>query len=119
MIDEKKLLEVLEKWDDYLGKKSDGFSMLKWTTIIRLKSLVTHQPKIGEWIPCSERLPESGQRCLVSVVWGDEGAKTYSVYDAVYGSDAKWHSHNYEGMICCLIYCKVVAWQPLPEPYKE
>lgn len=109
MIDEKKLIDEL-KQSGMIADNEYGNAMI---------DMINNQSKIDEWIPCSERLPESGQRCLVSVVWEDEGAKTYSVYDAVYGSDAKWHSHNYEGMICCLIYCKVVAWQPLPEPCKE
>ncbi|MBD5524551.1 MAG: DUF551 domain-containing protein [Lachnospiraceae bacterium] len=116
MIDEQKLIERIKEMPNTCN-------LFRWRSSKKIKaglvSLIAREPKISEWIPCNERLPESEQRCLVSVVWEDEGAKTYSVYDAVYGSDAKWHSHNYEGMICCMIYCKVVAWQPLPEPYKE
>ncbi|MBD5549496.1 MAG: DUF551 domain-containing protein [Lachnospiraceae bacterium] len=120
MIDEKKLIEEMAK-EKYTLFESDshcGCTDYKSIDAVDYESImevIGKQPKIGEWIPCSERLPEPGHRYLVSVVWEDEGAKTYSVYDAVYGSDAKWHSHNYE----CMIYCKIVAWQPLPEPYIE
>lgn len=47
MIDEKKVLEVLENWSDYWGKKTDTISLLKWATILRLKALIERQPKIG------------------------------------------------------------------------
>ena len=68
------------------------------------------------WIHCSERLPESGKRYLVSVIWKDElhNYRRPAVYDAVFGSDGLWHTHNYEP-----VRHEVIAWQPLPEPYKE
>ena len=66
------------------------------------------------WIPCSERLPEEGKRYLVSAIWKDKDFEKSAVYDAVYGSDGLWHSYNYEP-----VSYKVIAWQPLPEPYKE
>lgn len=66
------------------------------------------------WIPCSERLPEAGKRYLVSAIWKDKDFEKAAVYDAVYGSDGLWHSYNYEP-----VSYKVIAWQPLPEPYKE
>lgn len=68
----------------------------------------------GGWIPCSERLPEAGKRYLVSAIWKDKDFEKSAVYDAVYGSDGLWHSYNYEP-----VSYKVIAWQPLPEPFKE
>ena len=66
------------------------------------------------WIPCSERLPEAGKRYLVSAIWKDKDFEKSAVYDAVYGRDGLWHSYNYEP-----VSYKVIAWQPLPEPFKE
>ena len=66
------------------------------------------------WIPCSERLPEAGKRYLVSAIWKDKDFEKSAVYDAVYGSDGLWHSYNYEP-----VSYKVIAWKPLPEPFKE
>ena len=68
----------------------------------------------GCWIPCSERLPEAGKRYLVSAIWKDKDFEKSAVYDAVYGSDGLWHSYNYEP-----VSYKVIAWQPLPEQFKE
>lgn len=54
MIDEKKLLKVLENWSDYWGKKTDGISLLKWATILRFKALIKSQPKIENYLENQE-----------------------------------------------------------------
>ena len=57
----------------------------------------------GEWIPVTERLPEENVHVLITVL--HEG-KTYVTTDDYfcYGFD-DWKDD-------------VIAWQPLPEPYK-
>lgn len=73
--------------------------------------LIDRQPKVGEWIPVSERLPE-----LESL----EEFKEYIVMikDAIYPTtlfyegDDEWRDMEGNWYI-------VKAWQPLPEPYKE
>ncbi len=54
MIDEKKLLKVLDDWSDYWGKKTDGISLLKWATILRFKALIKSQPKIENYLENQE-----------------------------------------------------------------
>ena len=51
MIDEKKLIEDLEQY----AHLSAGDSVDTIKVIIKI---VGDQTKIGEWIPCSERLPD-------------------------------------------------------------
>ncbi len=72
--------------------------------------------KLNSWIPCSERLPEPGKRYLVSAIWKDEvhNYRKPAVYDAVFGGDGLWHSHNYEP-----VSYEVIAWQPLPAPFES
>ncbi len=58
------------------------------------------------WIPVSERLPENrNQEVLISLEWGIDIGRY---------SDGEWHSewinHYDDG--------NVLAWMPLPEPYK-
>lgn len=115
MIDEKELLKVLNKWSDFLGKKTDGRSILKWVTLLRVRALVIHFPKANDWIPCSVRLPEE----RINPVTND-----FYEYQVTYRSDdvtdirhykfGRGHWWNGPGtMDKC-----VTAWKPLPEPYK-
>ena len=56
----------------------------------------------SEWIPVSERLPDKNMKCLVSLDFGDVSFDFYNT---------GWGFVNYIG--------SVIAWQPLPESYKE
>lgn len=81
-------------------------------TSILLKELSKEQKK-HQWIPVKEKLPEVAGRYLVTALWEDGGWRKYSVYDASYGSDGIWHTANYVPAPY-----RVVAWMPLPEPYR-
>lgn len=63
---------------------------------------------IARWIPCSERMPETEKAVLVT----DQSEEVYiasriDIYDEIL-----WWLQDY-GRI------NVIAWMPLPEPYKE
>ncbi len=82
------------------------------------------RPKEGEWIPCSERMPELGQEVLVYAIGKDDGfigdaVTTISerfIFRLFPSSDGveEWRSpweyfdSNYE----------ITHWMPLPEPPK-
>lgn len=55
----------------------------------------------GKWIPVSERLPDKNGRCLVTTDFGDVCMDSF--VDGIF----------------VLYLGNVVAWQPLPEPYKK
>ena len=80
---------------DALGK--DVMGGLNYKRI--LNSLPSAQPE-QRWIPVSERLPEKNGDYLVT---GRKGAVSKRKYD-----NGRW----YGGW-------DVLAWQPLPEPYRE
>lgn len=97
MIDEKKLIEVIDKNFGH----TDGASVIK--------QIIKEQPKIGEWIPVEERLPEDNQAVLT--------CKNKQISILIWKSERRiwlepkgnwWWS-----------YCMVEKWQPLPEPYSS
>ena len=111
MIDEKKLIEELEKWmndTEYLKEKYYGATQFKDGT--------------GEWIPCSERLPElhrvdmqsSGEYYMISesVIITDGESIGLTKYEVDDDDRKGWLECEFEGNE------DVVAWMPLPEPYK-
>ena len=63
------------------------------------------------WIPCSERLPKINECVLVSDVAGY--VQVAELYRNKKGK-LKWESD-----IGLDLDCEVIAWMPLPEPYKE
>ena len=114
MIDEKKLIEDINK--ELCANCSECYGHCEAYLI---KELINKQPKVGEWIPCSEMLP--------SIDMSYPNAKDYLVYyehgyyDVASYSNINrfWHEHTTEPYWNCAQYCKVVAWMPLPEQYKE
>ena len=95
-----------------------------------IKGIVDSMPTIEpepHWIPCSERLPEEDVEVLISYRYKEgEGDTSHidmdiTTYGQMYfggnkvGNRKHWRApfeyfeSNYE----------VVAWMPLPEPYKE
>lgn len=127
MIDEKKIIKELEKWMNdtaYLKEKYSGATQFKDRTgenimyahaeiahdvISEVIGKINKQPKVGEWIPCSERMPEKTGYYLVQLSRKlpneDYADRVVVLYN---GEDKEFMA--YERLI--------IAWQPLPEPYK-
>ena len=72
---------------------------------------------VGEWIPCSERLPEDNDIVLVQLNGKHSDGSKYidAIYTGCFSDNEQWNVDG-EGRIDDAI---VVAWMPLPEPYKE
>ena len=107
MIDEKKLIEDID----------NSVAGLTNIQMMKIADIIETQPKVGEWIPCSDRLPELTEGtecfkqspcCLVALKWWD-GEISESV--GWYNESGLWSDDGKN--------CKVIAWMPLPEAYKE
>ena len=75
--------------------------------------------ELPRWIPVSERLPQDMQRVLIWFEYyryGDFNCM-YQTYGFGYVCDGKW-SPFINGETGWQDY-RIIAWQPLPEPYKE
>ena len=72
-------------------------------------------PSAQRWIPCSERLPDDDMLMLVNYI--DNRPEAMDIWigwhemENVWYIDGEAHSRKYGN--------EVIAWQPLPEPYKE
>ena len=62
------------------------------------------------WIPVTERLPEKDGEYLVTIDWGD-GDTEVDCYDYC-ANDTDWNDGDLFGV-------KVLAWMPLPKPWKN
>ena len=85
--------------------------------VIDMVTKLLQQQLANGWIPVSERLPNIGETVLLTVAVNRGISHEYGSVDIAwicdkenkcfYGTDGKY-SHD-----------EAIAWQPLPEPYKE
>lgn len=69
------------------------------------------------WILCSERLPdhpENDDYYLVTIQ-----CEHYDGWDDYVTGFAEWTKQGWDELSCYIGQIKVVAWMPLPEPWKE
>ena len=105
MINRQKLIEAVEK--EYYKFIDDDADVAHNRAIYDVIEIINSQPPADPWIPCSERLPKLGQICLVTRAnWFGKPR----IEIAGYWLDG-WRikGHNTD----------ILAWMPLPEPYKE
>lgn len=103
MIDESRLIDNLKKeWEELCDYSENVETLLEY--VIRF---IGSQPKVGGWIPCSERLPEESGFYMVTKKIKETGNRFTgkSRFDIEKG----WNDS--------LDFVDIVAWQPLPEEY--
>lgn len=108
MIDEKRVLEEIAGFKRCQKSENCDYLTGYISALSAIEGMIAEQPKVGEWIPCSERLPEDGENVLITIFndvlnigWFEVGNNIWRTYD--YDCD--------DG--------QVIAWMPLPPAYKE
>ena len=79
------------------------------------KEWIARQPKIGEWIPVSERLPEEEYDTVL--VFLESNIYDIAIWTSKHGF-RPWYAAYFEEATPEW-ESKVLAWMSLPEPYKE
>lgn len=107
LISRQAVIDLFEKYQPYMAVSVYEFGMA-------LKALPSAQPE-PKWISCSERQPEKAD----SQYWvcTDTGYQCQCRWtDNVYGlgSNGEWAWKIFD----IPQYSHVIAWMPLPEPYK-
>ena len=107
---------------------------IRETGLLR-RAILENDPKKEEWIPVIERLPADLEP--VNITWinhepepyyKDIKGKPFTATGVYFNGQWYWwstlctdilaeYSHNYDDIIDKAI--EVIAWQPLPKPYKE
>lgn len=105
------VIEVLEKEESYMLSHG-GDRQAKALRIAIDK--IEQEPR---WIPVTERLPEEIFGCLVTV-W-DANPKTGEEFENILPEFVGYDGETWNGADGKPIAFEVIAWMPLPEPYKE
>lgn len=117
MIDEKRLVRLLaDKYNRYWNNAQcfqDIETDMALRVMLEVHSIIdlirepdVPEMNVGKWIPCSERLPEESLRSVI----GWDAYRDRCVFVQRYGG--RWVLGDNEAV-------KVIAWMPLPEPYRE
>ena len=99
--DKNKLSEAMEKLAEFEEKEKCG----EWLDAIELAK-ISIALQSQKWIPCSERLPEDNTDVIVCFYSGTVTEMRYwgnGIFQGIYEHTTK----------------VIVAWMPLPKPYKE
>lgn len=112
---------------DKLWNRLISVSENDWVGFDTIDEVLSRMPAEPRWIPVTERLPEEDKEVLISYRYKEgEGDTSHSEIDITsygqmyfggnkVGNNKHWRApfeyfySNYE----------VIAWMPLPEPYKE
>ena len=117
-----KIIEQLESkaFERYEKKGMGGQMVIDYDDAIEIFKQTAAEYNNG-WIPCSEQLPKESDKyndelypmCLVTIESGETclGVFRYDVN--------KWYTKMFCGENNYSTERNVIAWQPLPEPYKE
>ena len=111
--------KILERIDSYIeDAKSEGdFSYIKPFEIAKIAVQEVAEEYNGGWFPCSERLPEIGQEVIVATKNGSVYSNIYYDYIDSNAKEPCFHRWDDEMWNCFML--DVIAWQPLPKPFKE
>lgn len=71
--------------------------------------------RLGQWIPCSERLPKDRQIVVADIECSIEDRMCIFAYFKIVDHMEYWINAN-TGFP---VLANVVQWTPLPEPYKQ
>lgn len=110
MIDEKKLIEKIKN-----AMKEDLFNGYTPDAVLHeVYRMISDTPKQGEWIPCSEKLPENDYDTVM--VFLDSKIYDIAIWHNEHGF-RPWYAAHFEASPPEWKAC-VTAWMPLPEPWK-
>lgn len=128
MSDKRKIYDYIKRTINPYGRPFEGTVYEFGLKIMDFIENIDDEKENG-WIPVSERLPEDEKECLVTLekVYGTP-EKLYGIASYLKFGDAGYWNENKYGYLEWDKYSdghggtkmyKVIAWKPLPEPYKE
>lgn len=128
MSDKRKIYDYIKRTINPCGRPFEGTAYEFGLKIMGFIENIDGEKENG-WIPVSERLPEDERECLVTLekIYGTPEISMGIANYLRFGNDGYWNEKKYgylewdkysDGHGGTKIY-KVIAWMPLPEPYKE
>ena len=120
MIDEKKLTQDLETMISdvpisYMEDENHDRLNAYNYALSKAISIIKNQPKVGEWIPVEEGLPNYYYEPVLVTYLYFPNQKIYDDEIAYLDACGNWDWDTKEDIESA----EIMAWMPLPEPYKK
>lgn len=104
------VIEIVQNEDGTFSEYDDTYDITIHCETEDEQKKVIERLKSTSWIPVSERLPEASGTYQVTCMDGRIYRSTYAKFQCKL---KRWELTGARS------YWKVIAWMPLPEPYKE
>lgn len=117
--------EHREHWKEFVDDDSFGGMNATMRAIKIVNELAEeYESNLSEsltsWIPVTERLPETDDYVLCWYEYKVMQGTHIGEMNQTYGIGYYFNYHNsWGGEVACGVDCKVIAWQPLPAPYRS
>lgn len=116
MINEKNVIRAMwDKFDSFYNvalRFDEAETKMANRVLTDVQRIIDEQPKVGEWIPVSERGPKEFERVMVWIECKIGNDVTY-MHGFSYQVEDIWYGDAFGAKR------KVLAWMPLPDRYKE
>ena len=111
----------------YLETESDALRVGQYIKDVKdgIRNLPAIEPRRGRWIPVTERLPEENGMYLVTMTEKAKAEELGFDLDEIEVSKMRYNSNGWQlprhipSWINEVVKDEVIAWMPVPEPYKE
>lgn len=107
MIDENRLIKKLERLQKIVFTYNFNVAHVCDNLLCEIKDFINEQPKINEWIPVEERLPEIFENVLIYTKSGHYHIGAYFEERKRWWLGVYWEDLDF-----------ILAWMPLPKPYE-
>ena len=109
------LIEISKEAYEKIQTKS---MLISASAIDEVVDAVKHGKVCKGWIPVSERLPNSSGVYIITRKFND-GFECKDLTEACYFDSSTWYGDNRINHKREYIERKIIAWMPLPEPFKS
>ena len=111
----------------YLETESDALRVGQYIKDVKdgIRNLPAIEPRRGRWIPVTERLPEENGMYLVTMTEKAKAEELGFDLDEIEVSKMRYNSNGWQlprhipSWINEVVKDEVIAWMPVPEPYRE
>lgn len=116
MIDEKELIEQIKSLRVTItGLRAEKSILNEYAQHFKdsVLKIIDEQQRVDEWVPVEKRLPRQWKPVLITYI---------NVFNELLCDDCAYINEEGKWIWCfdeSLVELQIIAWKPLPKPYKE